>query len=160
MQERYERTEDLHEDERGALRTAAVHEAATDTVIDEHTHDVVTDPYAGRRGMILKVNQWIYLVAGVLEGLIAIRFALRLLSANPDAAFTAFIYNVSEPFVVPFAGIFPSFRSEGSVFEPHAILAIVMYALLAWLLTRIVWLAWGETRSGGHSSTTRTRSRG
>jgi hypothetical protein len=39
----------------------------------------------------------VYVLFGILEGLIGIRLILKALGANPDAGFTAFIYGVTAP---------------------------------------------------------------
>ncbi|MBA3445872.1 MAG: YggT family protein [Gemmatimonadales bacterium] len=127
------------------------HEHVTRTepaVATEHVETVATDPYAPRRGAASKVRQAIYLIFGIIEGLIAIRFVLRALGANPDAAFAAFVYGATAPFLVPFVGLFGTPQYNGSVLELHAIVAIVVYALLAWVLAKLAWLLLGETRSG------------
>ena len=127
------------------------HEHVTRTepaVATEHVETVATDPYAPRRGAASKVRQAIYLIFGIIEGLIAIRFVLRALGANPDAGFAAFVYGATAPFLVPFVGLFGTPRYNGSVLELHSIVAIVVYALLAWVLAKLAWLLLGETRSG------------
>jgi uncharacterized protein YggT (Ycf19 family) len=80
----------------------------------------------------------IYLVFGVVEALIAIRLILRLLAANPYAGFTSLIYNVTQPFVALFQGVFPDAQSRGSVLEVSSLLAILVYALLAFGLASFV----------------------
>ena len=127
------------------------HEHVTRTepaVATEHVETVATDPYAPRRGAASKVRQAIYLIFGIIEGLIAIRFVLRALGANPDAGFAAFVYGATAPFLVPFVGLFGTPQYNGSVLELHSIVAIVVYALLAWVLAKLAWLLLGETRSG------------
>lgn len=114
----------------------------------EHVEAVVSDPYAARRRTAQKARQAIYLVFGVIEGLIAIRFLLALLGANPQAGFAAFIYGVTAPFLAPFVGLFSTPQFANSVLEWHALIAILVYALLSWLLGKLVSLVWGETRSG------------
>ena len=73
----------------------------------------------------------IYLVFGIIEVLIALRVVLKLLAANPFAGFTSLVYNVSEPFLVLFQGVFPNTQSQGSVLEISSLLAILVYALIA-----------------------------
>lgn len=114
----------------------------------EHVEAVVTDPYAPRRATVSKVRQAIYLLFGLIEALVAIRFALRLLGANPAADFAAFIYAITAPLVAPFVGLFGTPQFNGSVLEPHSLVAIIVYALLAWLMAKLVWIVWGETRTG------------
>jgi hypothetical protein len=115
----------------------------------EQTDMVVTDPYAERRFGVARALQAVYLVFGVLEGLLVIRLLLKALGANPNAGFSSFIYNVTSPFLAPFAGMFgtPTARN-GSVLEVHTIIAFIVYALLAWLVAKLIWLAFGETRTG------------
>jgi len=128
---------------------------AEPAVATEHVETVATDPYAPRRGAASKVRQAIYLIFGIIEGLIAIRFVLRALGANPDAGFAAFVYGATAPFLVPFVGLFGTPQYNGSVLELHAIVAIVVYGLLAWVLAKLAWLLLGETRSGVRTSASR-----
>src|SRR5689334_10819537 len=51
------------------------------------------------------VVQSIYFIFGILEALLAIRLAFRLLGANPQNGFVDFIYGITAPFVQPFVGI-------------------------------------------------------
>lgn len=117
----------------------------------EHVEAVVTDPYARRRGAAYKARQAIYLIFGILEGLIAIRFILRVLDANPGAGFASFIYGVTAPLLAPFVGLFGTPQFNGSVLELHSIVAIIVYALVAWVLGKVAWLLLGETRTGVHT---------
>jgi uncharacterized protein YggT (Ycf19 family) len=120
----------------------------------EQTRVVEGDPYAGRRGATEKWVQAIHLVAGVVVGLIGIRFVLKALGANPNADFGYFIYAITEPLVAPFAGLFGTPAANGVVIEPQSLIAMVVYALLGWLIGRLIWLATGETRSGRVRTTT------
>jgi hypothetical protein len=81
----------------------------------------------------------IYMVLAVVDGLIAIRFVLKLLAANPDAGFAQLIYGVTAPLVAPFSGLLGNPASgTGNKFEVTSLAAMAVYALVAWLLTRIV----------------------
>ena len=91
-----------------------------------------------RVSSIDRTCQIVYLVFGVIEALIAIRVLLKLLAANPDASFTSFMYGVSQPFVTFFQNVFPTTQSRGSVFELSSVLAIVVYALLAYAIVRVI----------------------
>lgn len=140
------------------------HDAAT---VDYHppaahvdqVEAVAYDPYAERRNIAEKLVQAIWLVFGLIEALILIRFTLRALGANPAAPFAQLIYGITAPFVAPFVGLFPTPQADGYVLEPHALVALVVYALLAWLLARIVWLVVGDTRSTVASKTREVRTR-
>jgi uncharacterized protein YggT (Ycf19 family) len=102
---------------------------------------------ASRLAAAYRLTQAIYLLFGFIEVLIAIRLVLRFLGANPTAPFSAALYGITGPFVAPFIGVFGALDWGGGVLEPHSILAIIVYALLAWLLAKIVWVLMVDTRS-------------
>ena len=118
-----------------------------DTNEYESKRVVSYDPYAGRRDTGDRLVQAVWLVFGIIEGLIAIRFVLRLLGANPGAPFADFIYDVTAVLVAPFVGMFGTPQLGASAFEPHSVVALIVYALLGWTLAKVVWLAAGETRT-------------
>ena len=109
---------------------------------------VTVDPYEARRTALYRVWQVVWLVVGIVEGLIAIRFILRLLGANPDAGFAQLIYGLTAPLVAPFVGLFGTPRFEGSAFEFTSLVAMMVYALLAWVIVKVVLMFFGETRTG------------
>lgn len=80
----------------------------------------------------------IYLIGGIIMGLLAMRFLLTLLGANPSNAFANFIYDTSRPFVQPFFGLFNYDPNIGQArFEIETLFAIAFYGLLTWLLVRL-----------------------
>ncbi len=85
---------------------------------------------------------FIYLIFGILEVLLAFRFVLKLLGANPGSGFVDFVYNLSAIFTAPFTGIFSTSVASGaetvSVFEPATLVALAVYALLAWGIVALV----------------------
>ncbi|HVX23912.1 MAG TPA: hypothetical protein VG992_01025 [Candidatus Saccharimonadales bacterium] len=83
----------------------------------------------------------IWYIAGVLLVLLALRFVLALLGANPANGFANFIYSVSHPFVAPFFSLFSyNLRYGVSRFEIYTLVAMAVYALIAWGLARLVTL--------------------
>lgn len=75
--------------------------------------------------------QAVWYVLLVVEGLLLIRFILKLLQANPEAVFTNFIYTLSNVFILPFVSVFKNMIIENSVFEWTTLLAMLVYWLLA-----------------------------
>jgi uncharacterized protein YggT (Ycf19 family) len=71
-------------------------------------------------------------IVGVVDVLIATRFLLKLLGASTQSSFVNLIYAVSGPLVAPFHGIFPNTGSTGNIFEPAALVAIAVFALIGW----------------------------
>jgi len=96
----------------------------------------VTDSSAG-----LKAAQVVYYILGILEGLLLFRFAFKLFAANPTNTFVNFIYDLSAPFVAPFQGIFATPSEAGAVFESATILAMIVYAIVAYLIARLFYVA-------------------
>jgi YGGT family len=83
--------------------------------------------------------QLISLATGILESLLLVRIVLLLLAANPDAGFSRFVYGVTAQFVAPFQGVFPNpFSLGGVTLDEAAILAMIVYALVARLLKMAV----------------------
>ena len=117
------------------------------------TETITGDPYAARRAQVLKLQQAIYLLFGILEGLLGIRFVLGLLGANTDAGFARFIYGITAPFIAPFVGLFGQPHFEGIVVEWNALVAILVYALLAGVLVKVVALVMGNSRRGRYTTT-------
>ncbi len=97
------------------------------------------------------IEQFIYFVLGVVNVLLAFRFILKLTGASPSSSFVQFIYNLTRIFVMPFEGIFRRAVAEGietsSVFEPSTIVALVVYAILAWGLVALSRMLSGEVQS-------------
>jgi uncharacterized protein YggT (Ycf19 family) len=125
----------------------------------DRTATTAYDPYAGRRDASYRLIQAIYLVFGIIEALVAIRVLLRLLGANANAGFAQFIYGVTAPLVAPFAGLFGNPQTGGSVLELHSIVALVVYAVVAWLLAKLLWVVLGETRSAVRTASTSVQTR-
>lgn len=75
-------------------------------------------------------TQVVWYLLGLLEVLLAFRFVLKLLAANPKAGFSSFIYNVSYPFVAPFLSVFHISKLEGNVLEWTTLLAMLVYGLI------------------------------
>ena len=61
----------------------------------DRVESVAYDPYANKRIMAARVIQLVYLIFGLIEGLILIRFVLKALGANASAGFAQFIYGVT-----------------------------------------------------------------
>lgn len=82
-------------------------------------------------------TQIVWYIVGILEALLAFRFILKLLGANPTAGFTDFIYSVTYPFAAPFLSVFNITKVEGSIFEWTTLLAMGVYWLIALAIIRL-----------------------
>lgn len=95
----------------------------------------------GRRFFSLKATQIILLIFSILEGLIALRILLKLIGANPESPLVALIYGATNLFLFPFTGLVHSQTMGSMVLETSSMFAIVVYALIAALLEKIITLA-------------------
>jgi hypothetical protein len=118
----------------------AVMEATTmsnaSAVSGDHRRQVHTEVRAPLEAVLIRV---VWFVFGVIEVLIGIRFILELLGANSQAGFVRVIYGVTQVFMAPFIAIFSSQRvSPGATVEWSALVAIVVYALVAWGIVALI----------------------
>jgi uncharacterized protein YggT (Ycf19 family) len=81
------------------------------------------------------------LIVGIVDVLIAGRFLLKLLGASDQSSFVSFIYGVTAPLVGPFRGIFGNSGAANNVFEPAALVAIAVYALIGWGVVVLIRIA-------------------
>lgn len=116
-----------------------VHETTTRMGNTTQTTQEVFEPQRTRsRGQIIAARIVWYL-AGILLALLAIRFVLALLGANPANSFANFIYNVTSPFVRPFVTLFGySIRYGVARVEPFTIIAMIIYFLVALGITKLI----------------------
>jgi len=86
----------------------------------------------------------IWYIYGLVAILLGIRFILKITGANPTNAFVDFIYSVSGILSAPFDSIFgvtnTTSGSVSSVFEPSILVAIAVYALVAWGIAKLLTL--------------------
>jgi len=106
---------------------------------------MVTD--TGQRVFTWKLTQLIWLAFGLLEALIALRVVLRLIAANPGNPFARLIYDLSYVFVWPFLGLTRTPSANGSVLEISSLIAMFVYALVAWALVQLVWIVFDRPRT-------------
>jgi uncharacterized protein YggT (Ycf19 family) len=129
--------------------TEIVRDDATGTVREEsHTTrdagggvvdsaEVVSSATPARRA-----TEVIYLVFGIIDGLLLIRLVLKLLAANPLAGFSKLIYGLTDVFMAPFRNLLPTVGGgSGSVLEMSTVIAVIVYALIGWALVRLVAIA-------------------
>ena len=110
------------------------HEGYVNPVVNrvENPVDVFEDENLRRANIRYWITRTTYFVLGVLEIILLLRFLFRLLGANQGSGFVMFLYNLSHVFVVPFYGIFNDPTFGNSVLEITTLIAMLIYALLAW----------------------------
>jgi len=94
------------------------------------------------------IEYLIYYLFGALEILLAFRLILKLTGANIASAFVSLIYGLTRIFILPFEGIFQRGYVQGvetsAVLEPATLVAIIVYAVLAWGIIKLIRIFSGE----------------
>ena len=116
----------------------------------EDRTEYVSKSSPGRRAF-----EVIYLVFGIVDGLLLIRLLLKVLGTNPGAPFSSFVYGLTDFFLGPFKGLLPAIVSGKTIFEPSVVIAILVYALIAWVLAKVVEIAYSRSVVVAHRSSSR-----
>lgn len=106
----------------------------TSTVTDVPTRGEAQDAQADRG------NAWIWYIVGLVDLSLLLRFIFYIFAAR-SVGFADGLYNATNPLVAPFRGIFPNPQVVGSYFDTAALAGIVIYALLGWIVSRLIDLA-------------------
>lgn len=123
----------------------------------ENREEVFVDRNAQRANTRYWITRVVYYLLAVLEIILALRFFFRLLGASQGSNFVMFLYNLSHVFVGPFNGIFNDQALGRSVFEFSTIVAMIVYALIAWGIVSLARVVFAPNYSGRQSASTTRR---
>jgi hypothetical protein len=102
--------------------------------------DTITTHTNGRNRWFYILRRIIYFILGIILVLLLLRLIFRLLGAE-EAGFAAFLFNITQPLVAPFLGIFNQPQLNGqSALEIGTIIAMLIYSLAAWGLVALIGL--------------------
>lgn len=114
---------------------------------------VVTAPAKTAASSSQTIEYIVYFFFGAVDVLLAFRLVLKLMGASASSAFVRLVYGVSGIFILPFEGIFRKGFSQGiettSVLEPSTLVAIIVYAVLAWGVVKLIRIFSGEQQHAG-----------
>lgn len=128
------------------------HEARVDRNIEHHQALNLHEKKRGvaaanQNSTIARIVNIVYFLFGALELLLGVRVVLHLLGVNAENAFASFIYTLSEPFVALFANLLQNpILSGDSVLEVTTLIAMLVWAIVAWLVARFIWLVMSRPR--------------
>ena len=116
-----------------------------------HTHEPVSNvnapvnapagPAVVEASPLAPIRRAIWLLFGILIALLGIRILFLVLGANEGNVIVDAVYGITEPFVMPFRGIFSieQVRPTGSsIFDVAALIAIVGWTLVAAVISAIL----------------------
>lgn len=92
----------------------------------------------------------VHALADCVQALLAVRFLLVLFGANPAVPAVRFVGTLTDRLVAPFSGIFPDTVLGALRVEWSTVAAMVVYAVLAALIIRLLGLAVPEDDAGTH----------
>lgn len=125
----------------------------------ERQESVFDDRNQRRANLQYRATAIIYFLLSVLEVILLLRLVFRLLAANTGNGFVTFLYNLSQPFVAPFQGIFGDLDlGRNYVLEFSTLIAMLIYMLLAWGLVSLLTMLF-RPNYPGHQRTLNIRRR-
>jgi hypothetical protein len=84
------------------------------------------------------VGRVVYAIIGLIQFMLGLRFVLVFFGANASAEFVAWVYSVTNQLAAPFLGAFPALNLGGFLVELSIIFAMIGYAIIGWLIMRLV----------------------
>ena len=94
--------------------------SALPTTVQRFTYDLIT------------------IVLWIIEVTMLLRILLKLLGANAGNMIVAFVYSLSGAFAGPFLNMFPDVPLARGVIEPSILIAMVFYAIVAYVLVALL----------------------
>lgn len=102
---------------------------------------------ANQNSAVARLVRIVYFLFGILELLLTARVVLLAIGANSANSIASVILSLSEPFVVLFASLFRNpVIGRDAVLELTTIAAMIFYAVIAWLIARLLWLLLSRPR--------------
>jgi uncharacterized membrane protein len=136
-----------------------------ETLITRHpgyvaTEQVVRDVAAERRMGLFQLNRILWSMLVFLEILLAGRFLLRLIAANPDSGFAMLMYGITGVFVGPFNGLISTPTYGRLSLEVTTLIAMLVYALIFWGIAYVIRMVVDRPSARSFTSTTREQTPG
>ena len=90
-----------------------------------------------KKKIIFRAYQFIWYLVILIEVFLLFRITLKALGANPSSGFVSFVYALSDPFALPFQGIFQTTYASGAIFEWSTVVAGLVYMLIGYALVHL-----------------------
>lgn len=109
-----------------------------DLNLEQKTRGIAAD---NQNSAVTRLVHIVYYLFSVVELVLIVRVILHVFGANSDNGFARLIDVVSSPFVALFATLLdnPTLGTT-AVLEITTLIAILVWAIVAWLIARLVWL--------------------
>ncbi len=102
---------------------------------------------ANQNSSVARIINIVYFLFGALELVLLVRVILHLVGANAENAFANFIFQLSSPFTALFSTLVqnPTLSSTATL-EVTTVIAMIAWAIVAWLVGRLMWLVLSRPR--------------
>lgn len=124
------------------------------------TEQMVRDVAAERRLGFYQFNRILWSLLAFLEILLAFRFVLRMIGANPNSGFAVLMYGITGVFVAPFNGLIGTPTSGGTALEVTTLIAMAVYVLIFWGFNYALKMVVERPRARSFTRTTREQAPG
>jgi len=124
------------------------------------TEQMVHDIAVERRLRIFQVNRILWSICAFTEILLAFRFMLKLIGANPESGFAVIIYGLSGLLVGSFVGLILTPMYGGAALELTTLIAMLVYALIFWGIAYLIKIMVDRPRARSFSIVTREQAPG
>jgi len=131
---------------------AVRHEQKMDRIVEQNQRLNLAENHrsveaANQNSAVARVVNIVYYLFGLVEVVLGIRVFLHLIADNSGNAFANIIDTLSYPFVVLFTTLVPNpVLGTNSVLEITTVIAMVVWAIVAWLFARLIWLVLSRPR--------------
>jgi uncharacterized protein YggT (Ycf19 family) len=103
----------------------------------QHKHHTM-DAAAPWRQKLYQLTQWVWLSCGLVETLIVLRIVMKFMAVDSASTFAQLVYGITSPFVAPFAAFTVNPAYGLIALELTSMMAMIVYALLAWLVAQVL----------------------
>jgi len=128
------------------------HEKRMDNIVEQNQKLNLAENHraveaANQNSAIARIVNIVYYLFGIVELVLVIRVLLHLVAANSGNAFANIIDTISYPFVMLFTNLVQNpVLGTSSVLELTTIIAMIVWAIIAWLVARLIWLVLSRPR--------------
>jgi|GEM_PF-533194 len=100
------------------------------------------------RQRMRRTSKTIRFIFMVIEILLALRFFLKFVGANPSSPFGIFLYGLTDPLAAPFESLLVNPTVGSGEIEFTTLLALIIYPVFGWIVIRSVQLMFYREQGG------------
>lgn len=118
----------------------------TTTQVERPARTTLSELFTVDQETLRRITGLIQLAFAILNGMIGLRFLLKLMAANPANPFASLVYTLTAPFLWLFAGLTTTPAFAGIEIEFFDLIAIAVYWMLGWIIVRAIWLVFARLK--------------